>query len=459
MKGPLTNLDNMSMDFEQLPLQAVALSPQLVEQAVEISDCVVTESRQWQTYLNALALFGLQTWLAEQAPDLVLDWQQCSLLQPQYANLIEVAYDLRIEHLKLCIVSASGAVDSGIKLPRAVVDLADFRPHFYILVQVFEEQAQVQVLSFLRHDQWLSYHQANPLQAEPDWSYRVPVGWFDDNLHRLLLYLRCLEPEAGVEKAAIAVSRDWQTLQQDLIQLLAQAEAPETPLWQLMPWEEGARVLTSPPVVDWLYAVQTGRCSLTQATSQRVSPLRPVFNAGAWLRQELDDLAQAFGWILLPPQAALRSPAAPKLSPENRADLQPVVENLALIRQQLSRDGNVIPGDAGCVYKSLSLAGNPLGLYAITWVLPDSTQQPVEWALLLVLKLLSDNRPTSSMTLAIDDQTARLAEHRLNAETDHNSIYAQVVGDWHESFQVTLTADTGETISLPPFAFSRGKGQ
>ena len=96
---------------------------------------------------------------------------------------------------------------------------------------------------------------------------------------------------------------------------------------------------------------------------------------------------------------------------------------------------------------------------ALTNLLTDSTQQPVEWALLLVLKLLSDNRPTSSMTLAIDDQTARLAEHRLNAETDHNSIYAQVVGDWHESFQVTLTADTGETISLPPFAFSRGKGQ
>lgn len=453
MKGHLTNSDNRSMDFEPLPIQAVALSQRHLDEAVAISDRVVSEPRQWQTYLNALALFGFQEWFAEQAPDLALDWRHCSLFQPPYANLIEAAYDLRVNNVKLCLISTGGAIDALVKLPRAVVELANFRAHLYIVVRVLEEQGQVQVLSFLRHDQWLAYQQANPLQAEPDWSYRVPIQWFDDNLHRLLLQLQCLD-HAVLPTDESTEAASWAKLQQHLIERLIQAESVETPLWQLLTWEEGAQVLTAPSLVDWLYEVQTGQRSL--APDPATSLLQPVLNAGAWLRNELDELTQSLGWLLLPPLAELRGSESMRLHPsEHPNTVQPVVDDLELIRKQLSRAGTAIPTDARCVYKALTLADQPLGLYALTWLLRDGLDQPVEWVLLLVLKHLAPGDPHPTIALTVKDQTALLVEHRLTPEGDRNSIFAQVVGSWDETFQVTLTAETGEALPLPPFTFSR----
>ena len=458
MKGPLANSDNRLMDFEPLPIQAVALSQQHFDEAVAISDRVVSESRQWQTYLNALALFGFQEWFAEQAPDLTLDWRHCSLFKPSYANLIEAAYDLRINDVKLCLISTSGAIDSLIKLPRAVVELANFRAHLYIVVRVLEEQGRVQVLSFLRHDQWLAYQQANPLQAEPDWSYRVPMQWFDDNLHRLLLQLQCLEEAVPLTDSAEATV-NWAKLQQHLIDRLTQAGSVETPLWQLVTWEQGTQVLTAPALVDWLYEVQTGQRSLVPDPDPAESLLQPVLNAGAWLRNELDELTQSLGWLLLPPLAELRGSESMRLHPSEHSntELQPMVDDLELIRKQLGREGTAIPSDARCVYKALTLADQPLGLYALTWLLRDGLGQPVEWVLLLVLKHLAPGSPHSTIALTVKDQTALLVEHRLTPEGDRNSIFAQVVGSWDETFQVALSAETGETLPLPPFTFSRSE--
>lgn len=463
MKGYLANLENLSMDFEALPIQAVALSHQHFDQAVEISDRVLTEPRQWQTYLNALALFALQDWLAEQAPDLTLDWQQCSLLKPQYANLIEAVYDLQINNFKLCLVATGHTVDSVIKLPRAVVDLADFRAHLYILVRVSEENSQAQVLSFLRYDQWLVYCQTNPLIPEPDWTYSVPLQWFDDDLHRLLLYLQCLETQALPSlKPELDRAKMPNRLQQNLAQRLAQAPSVATPLWQLLTWEEGALVLTQPPLVDWLYQVQTGQLPLKlESEADSSSVLQPILDAGAWLRNELDEMAQALGWLLLPSLAEMRSLDSIHLSPSKPiplgSALQPIADNIELIRRQLAREGTNLPPDTRGVYKTVTLANTPLELYAITWQLRNNQGQPVEWALLLVLKSLTNNSTHPAITLSVSDSTALLVEHRLTAGSDRNSVYAQVAGSWDEEFRVMLTADSGETLVLPTITFRQGE--
>lgn len=458
MKGPLVNPENRSMDFEALPIHAVALSQWHIDQAVAISDRVVTETRQWQTYLNALGLFGLQEWFAEQVPDLVLDWQHCSLFQPQYANLIEAAYDVRINHdFKLCLISIGGTIEPWIKLPRAVVDLAEFRAHLYVIVQVMEEQSQVQVLSFLRYDQWLTHCQAQPLRAETDWSYQVPIQWFDANPHRLLRDLQCLDSATlALENAPPDTARG--TLQQDLVRRLAQAESVETPLWQLLPWKEGTKVLTHPALVNWLYEVQTGRISLAPKPQEVSTLIQPVLNAGAWLRNELDAVAQSLGWMLLPPLAELRSLPSPPLTPTQDGPALPsAMTVLERIRRQLSRDGIALPAEARCIYQTLTLAETPLELYAMAWLVQDEGGQPVEWALLLVLKTVSAEAPRPALTLSVKDQTRLLVEHPLPAEGDRNSIYAQVAGTWDEVFQVTLTTGTGAVLCLPPFTFPRGE--
>jgi hypothetical protein len=55
-----------------LSLENITLSPEQIEWAIELSQSVPTESQQWQTYLNALALAGVEQWLQKRAPELTL---------------------------------------------------------------------------------------------------------------------------------------------------------------------------------------------------------------------------------------------------------------------------------------------------------------------------------------------------------------------------------------------------
>ena len=63
----MTNLSTeilpMTLEFEQLPPEAISLSPSQINLAVELSDKIKDESKQWQTYLNALSLSAFETWL------------------------------------------------------------------------------------------------------------------------------------------------------------------------------------------------------------------------------------------------------------------------------------------------------------------------------------------------------------------------------------------------------------
>jgi hypothetical protein len=459
MSRTMMNQNNQSIDFEALPIQSVMLSQKQFEQAVAISDRTVTESRQWTTYLNALALFGFQEWFTEHAPELALDWQQCSIFKPQYANVIEAAFNLRINNFKLCLVAMGGGLDSGIRLPRAVMDLSEFQSHFYIVVRVFEEQGQVQVQSFLRYDQWVAQQETSPVNAQPDWTYLIPAEWFDPNPNRLLLHLNCLEPQALSLSAPVPPAPSPGTKdQQWLAQRLSQAESVETPLWQLMSWQEGAGVLTDSALLDWLYLMQTGQVSLAQPQTETVQSLmKPILKAKDWLQNELDDMAQSLGWILLPPFAELRGSEASSPATQESAAFSPadtaIIQELDLIRKQLHRQGTPIPTDTRCVYHDLALGDMPLRLYAMTWLLQETEAQPPEWVLLLILKSQTDAGTHSTVTLSIKDPVNLLLENGLNPKTENNFIYAHVVGELHETFLVTLALDTGETQALPLFAF------
>ena len=63
MNYSLNRTAQIWLDFEPLATESVNLSPEVVDQAVALSLNIPNEERQWQTYLNALALFGFEEWL------------------------------------------------------------------------------------------------------------------------------------------------------------------------------------------------------------------------------------------------------------------------------------------------------------------------------------------------------------------------------------------------------------
>ena len=438
----------MLLDFEVLPTEIVDLSPEAIDQAVELSLQIPNEEQQWQTYLNVLALYGFEEWLGTRATDLTINREHCSVLQPAMANAIEAVCNLTVNDFKVCLIATGTLTDEEVTLPRAVVDLPEFVAHFYVLVEVQEEQETAVVSGFLSYDQLVNRRATVNLQPEEDWTYQLPLTWFEGNVDKLLLYLRCLE----VTAIPLPLSQNNRSMQlsqmrSHLEALLPQLESSERPLWQVLTWEQGVAVLTNPELLNWLYQVHRqehpspgSKTSLQQHLVDILQLLtQPAVNVGRWLWDELDEFAQELSWVLLPrlaPAAAMRSP----------------VEEFEAIMTQLEGTGVEIPLQARGAYRDLRLAGMPLRLYAVTWpLLEDSIP---EWTLLLVLGAAPGTSLPLGLKLRVSDQTGVLVEQELNAGQQGSYFFTRVVGSWDEKFIVTVSLRPGIEQTLPPFTFN-----
>lgn len=442
MTSDLRNSTDVPLDFATLPAEAIGLEPDQIDQAVQLSTLISSEAQQWQTYLNALAVFGFEQWLSQRAAELPINREHCSVFQPQYANVIQAVCNLRVSEFNLCLATIGSLVDEAVELPRAVVDLPEFSAHFYVVLEILEEQEQAKVWGFLRHDQLIMLRQSVNLQAERDWTYPLPSAWFDRNSDHLLLYLRCLEPTAiSLPEAPTDRLATLAAMQAELMALLPRLQSPDHQLWQVLSWEQGAAVLTSPELLDWLYQLQTrDTLSLSHRLADVLQLLtQPAVNVGRWLQDELDQIAQSLSWVLLP---SLPTAATPLRSPGEEIDL---------ILTQLGRTGMAIPSHARGGYKDLSLAEISLRLFIVTWPHLSGENVP-EWTLLLILGAQSGHNLPHGTRLCISDLTSVLLE-RVLEQTDDTYLYARVAGTWNEKFLVTLALDSGPALTLPPFTF------
>ena len=447
----MTNSPNrtaqMWLDFDVLPTEAIDLSPAVFAQALNWSDQIPDEERQWQTYLNGLALGGFEQWLSSRATDLTLNREECSLTQPSVANAIDAISNLKVGEFKLCLIAMGSLTDEEVTLPRAVVDLPEFVPHFYVVVEVQEEQGTAQIQGFLSYEELVNRcHQAH-LEAEEDWTYQLPLNWFDNNPDRLLLNLRCLEPRA-IRLPESVPHRSMQLAHQrsQLEARLPELQSPDRQLWQVLTWEQGALVLTNPELVNWVYQVQqgseqtTGFAAVRNHLADTLQMLtQPAVNAGRWLLGELDELAQELSWVLLPslaPASAMRSP----------------VEEFQAIVTQLRQTEVEIPLEARGAYRDLRLAGMPLRLYAVTWPLLSGSMP--EWTLLLVLGATPGTHLPPDLQLRVSDQTGILVEQVLDNQQRDSYLFTRVVGRWDEMFLVTVSLPSGIEQTLPPFTFN-----
>jgi hypothetical protein len=455
------NSTDLLSDFEALPIEAIALEPNHIDQAVQLSSQIPSETRQWQTYLNALALFSFEQWLSERASEIPVNREHCSVLQPQYANVIEAVCNPRVGEFKVCLLTPGTLIDEVV-VPRAAIDLPEYTAHFYVVLEVQEEQEQATVRGFLRHDQLVERLQSANLQAGQDWTYELPLAWFDHDPERLLLYLRCLDPTA-IPLPAVPTDRlaTLSGMQAELATLLPQLQSPDLPLWQVLTWEQGVALLTSPELLNWLYRLQTEQpdsqqASLTSQLSHLFHRLsQRIVNVRLWLQDELDEVAQSLSWILLP-APALATASLRSLSVSAGESPTEVFE---AIITELRGMGMEIPPQARGAYRDLSLAEADLRLYAVTWPLPAPGIS--EWTLLLVLGAQPGSDLPFGLKLQVremsavsqDEPTSVLVERELEQNTDNTYLYTRVVGTWEEAFLVTIALGTGEALTLPPFSF------
>jgi hypothetical protein len=173
--------------FGLLPPEIIWLEPEHFARAIEITDSVNSEEHKWQTYLNALALIGFEEWLRERIPEKKVN---------RDTNLIESICYLKVSEFKLCLIATEHLLDEVVKVPQDTLEEPEFAAHFYVVIEVLEEQEQIIVRSVGCYDQLVNYLRRSNLQLLRDSFYQLPLSLFDAEPNDLLVYCRKLVPAA-----------------------------------------------------------------------------------------------------------------------------------------------------------------------------------------------------------------------------------------------------------------------
>ncbi|MEO1341797.1 MAG: DUF1822 family protein [Cyanobacteria bacterium J06635_13] len=337
------------------------------------------------------------------------------------------------------------AIDSLITIDRALIELPEYAAHFYLLVDVVEEQAEVRLNSFIAHEEIVRHQQETNLDVAADWTYEVPLAWFTHQPDDLLLRLRCLEPQP---LQLPAMSGATESILTQLEPLLPQLRSG-MPLHQTLTWSQAAAILRDPELLAWLYRLQSNQLTVAESLASLGSIVtQTAVNVKSWLTNELDELAQNLAWTLLPPPVFAAN-GLRDLSVVNRTS--PTEEFAALVTQ-LRRSGEDIPLEARGACQDFTLGDRQLRLFAVTWRVEEGNLP--EWSLLLVLGGQPQDYLPQGLRLELTESEMLLDTKTVDRDTADSYLYTQVIGELHEQFTVTITLADGTTFVFPDFVFN-----
>ncbi|NEP57247.1 MAG: DUF1822 family protein, partial [Symploca sp. SIO2G7] len=128
---------------------------------------------------------------------LKLDTTNCSVFQPESAQVIEAVCNLQVGEFKLCLIATESLIDDLVRLPKVAVDHPEFAAHFYVVVEVLEEEEQAIIHSFLGYDRLQKVQESGQLQLDTNGSvYALALDCFEPDINHLLLGLRLGDPRA-----------------------------------------------------------------------------------------------------------------------------------------------------------------------------------------------------------------------------------------------------------------------
>lgn len=188
-----------STDLRLLLPEVILLESSHFESAKKMSDRVNNESHRWQTYLNSLALLGFESWLNARTP------KQPIIREPNFSETVSY---LKVGDFKVCLIAIENILDEEVILPIDVIEKPELAAHFYVVIEVLEEEEELIIRGFMRHDELSNYlKKLNFSKAKiPGDSkmemqlnqgfYRLPLSLFDPEPNHLLFYSRFLEATA-----------------------------------------------------------------------------------------------------------------------------------------------------------------------------------------------------------------------------------------------------------------------
>ena len=183
-------IDNIEQELNNKNPEIIWLEEVYFQRAKHLSNSFDSEkSTKWQTYQNFLTLLGVKEWLNQRKPQATILHQNCQ-------SIDNVLTNLKLGEFKLCIITLDQLFGTVVNLPKQVVKHPNLAAHFYLVVEVIEEQQHLVIHGFLRYDQLKKTIEKNNSQLDQYQSYTIPISCFNSDLDRLLIYLRFLKPNA-----------------------------------------------------------------------------------------------------------------------------------------------------------------------------------------------------------------------------------------------------------------------
>jgi hypothetical protein len=379
---------------------SIELSLEQLQQAAQMSQSV-DPSLQWQHYIQALALMGIQQWLEEWAPDMEIDHSDCAIFDSPDAHSSESVCHIWIGSFHLCWLVFTRSMSATVNLPKAVFSSSSV-PHLYGLVEVQEELMQVYLGGYLRCDQLLEHlserQQLHPSEATANEIESLPLKWFNTNSTDLLVELSCLN-----------------------LEMLSSAQQ------SLSQWAQGQAIADIYPPA-----------SVTDRQSE--------VNVWHWLGDRLDRTAERLRWVLMPPL----TPASALRTTQDELETVGVhIPPEARGAYQILQLGNTSVRLCAITWILSLTSERESGVANI-----QSSNGDTGWSLLILLDAQPSTRLPAGIRLQIRDQNQLLVEQTLDREAEDARLYAQVGGYLSDRFWITIDLPDGTTHTLPPFMFN-----
>ena len=441
---------NIISDTVLLDPETIFLEPEDIQQASQNSRSLSCQTYQWDIYLQGLAVLSLQRWLPNRLKTQTVDVSHSTVFQPGYAGLLGAACNVWIGPFKGCIIATESIINGVVSIPQAAVEISEFEPHFYLIVEVIEEQEELIFRGLLRADFFEQYRQSMGLRADPDWLYRVPLAAFERDPNRLAFYAEYLNVEdLPLPQASPSVETGVMTVS-DLQQILS-GLSTAVPLWQQLTWEQAADILSSSALLtefhQWQQSTQAHN-PLQRVQTALESAAQGVINMSQWLESGLDDLAQRIGFMTaeqLPLAFDIRS--------------QSLSETFTGAIATLREDGLPIPESAQPVFRTVEIAGLDLCLcllpYQSSGALDATSSERIDWSLLVIVGSQSDQALPVGLQLQIS-RGMELVE-AIALEFEEVLIYSSVDAKAGETLQVNIIAPNGTAYPLPSLTYTPGE--
>jgi len=175
------------------------------QEASKLSEKYSDQDKQWTVYLKILAVIGFEEWLKEKQPNLKINKDDLLLLSEEN----DLISNLQIEDFKFCLILINSYTEETITFPQELITSSQYASHFYVIIEVLEEENLVMIRGFIRYDQLLKYFEntssitmenlpeiLEKIMNNNQASYQLPIENFNPKLNQLLYNLKFVKPSA-----------------------------------------------------------------------------------------------------------------------------------------------------------------------------------------------------------------------------------------------------------------------